>query len=131
MTRDTKWRQKGPKPTWYCDWSQYTPEEIEEFERHAGEGISTRFSDNAFWLPWYVDDTEIEARVTLDKAMPALDKIKDHKARTKAKDEAKAPLIEHLRRSTRMRDHMEADLLERYELTCKTGKQTDPDLQPH
>jgi hypothetical protein len=93
-----------------------TPEQWEEINRDAGKGLSTRFSDNGFWLPHDVDEEAIEALVLLDDS--------DGKN--------KQPLIKMLRRRGRMypadRDvyFYVADVLDRYQLKRKPGKRQTP-----
>jgi hypothetical protein len=93
-----------------------TPEEWEEIIRDAGKGLSTRFSDNAFWLPNDVDEGVIEALKLLDDS----------------DGENKQPLIKILRQRGRMypahRDvyFYVADVLDRYQLKRKRGGQKTP-----
>src|SRR5262249_1233184 len=82
-------------------------EEYDKRAKHGGKGLSTRFSDNAFWLPHDIDEALIEALVALDRSGGT----------------NKKPLIELLR--SRGYVYL-ADLLDRYQLKRKQGGRQTP-----
>jgi hypothetical protein len=88
----------------------FTKEELAEMERHAGEGLSTRLCDIAYWLPDDVDEVLIEA----------LQKVDASQGRNTG------PLIAALRARNDYLLALLADLLQRYQLKRKRGRQQTP-----
>jgi hypothetical protein len=83
---------------------------MEEMEKDAGLGVSMRLRDRTYWLGdiGFDDERWLEACDALD---------------TK---QNKEPLLALLRESKALRDHWIADILSRYRLVRKPGRQRTP-----